>query len=1050
MLRLSMRIFKSPVERADDHYRSGRFEKAAELYVKAGRLDQAAEIYSRDLHDIPRAAEIYELAGKPLEAGRVFEAAEFYREAIAKYQSAGAFRRAAEACLRNSQTLRAASFFEQAEMFSRASECYLDGGEVEGALRALGKESDELRCRRAERSDPILDQRLRLLDLQSAELYQRIGNPMEAARLLAKHGMPEKAAPLFERARDYEAATESFLEAGRETQALRLITEHEEVRAELRAEVYLNASKPHEAATLFEQLGQFAAAATAYEAADEITHAAALWEKDGSHARAAELFSRAERPYDAARCYATSGEHELAAENFARAGSARNAADAYLSADLPIRAAEMYLEAGEPSDALDTLADLAPGHPGYLDACLLLTPLWLDEGEVEKAGECLTAIKEAVKKGGAILDRRYEVLYCQARYLETKGRFRAAETTYAKVLVEQPDYRDAAERLEDMRGRLTADPSLAQAAADQELTGVTRTLEAESHSTQRVRLKPSAASTGALKGSDRESKPPLRPRRGSPRSSSSSSTFSSITEFPAVIQDRLDPWWDGADFLRVTEKSSGEERLMVSFPMALVGERATAFEQITRQLQSLRHDAVLKLEATERASDKVLLFYEAYEDAQTLESALAENRAFTPRGALHLIVQLCEALTRAHKLGLTHQWLSPRTVLIDRENRCKMTGLGLREFLAGENPTSQAYLSPEVTGDGVVGPTSDVYSLGWLAVTLLEAQIPRGKDQYEPGDVRWPSDVEKAVPSSLRYFLVRCLDRDPLARPSTAEMAAALAAIGFIPGQLLDDRYQIVREIGQGGMSRVYSAVDRELGGDVAIKTVLTPALGRTEDEERLYREVQISRRITHTNVVRVHDLGRFPGGIFVIMELLEGPGLDEVIKEEAPLEPARVKVLLSEIAAALGEAHRLQIVHRDLKPGNVILVEGRVKVLDFGIARAKDDTTHLTRTGEVIGSPLYMSPEQIQGQELDGTCDLYALGVMTYTLLTGREPFAADSPTAVVLKHLNEPAPDIRSFLPELDQAWVDVLDRLLAKQPSERFQTADALLDAVADLPI
>ncbi|MEO1369780.1 MAG: serine/threonine-protein kinase, partial [Acidobacteriota bacterium] len=317
-------------------------------------------------------------------------------------------------------------------------------------------------------------------------------------------------------------------------------------------------------------------------------------------------------------------------------------------------------------------------------------------------------------------------------------------------------------------------------------------------------------------------------------------------------------------------------------------------------------------------------------------------------------------------------------------------------------------------------------------------------------DVRWPAEVEKEIPSSLRLFLVRCLDKDPLARPSTAEMAAALAAIGFLPGQLLDDRYEIVREIGRGGMSRVYRAIDRDLGGDLAIKTVLTPALGRTEDEERLFREVQISRRITHTNVVRVHDLGRFPGGIFVIMELLEGPGLDEVIRDEAPVERGRVKGLLLEIASALGEVHRLQIVHRDLKPGNVILVDGRVKVLDFGIARVTDDSTHLTRTGEVIGSPLYMSPEQIQGHPLDGRCDLYALGVITYTLLSGREPFAADSPTSVVLKHLNEPPPNIKQIVPDLPDEWVALLDRMLAKKPEDRFADAEAVFEAASALPV
>ena len=152
-----------------------------------------------------------------------------------------------------------------------------------------------------------------------------------------------------------------------------------------------------------------------------------------------------------------------------------------------------------------------------------------------------------------------------------------------------------------------------------------------------------------------------------------------------------------------------------------------------------------------------------------------------------------------------------------------------------------------------------------------------------------------------------------------------------------------------------------------------------------------------------------------------------------------------------MSEAHRLQIVHRDLKPGNVILVDGRAKVLDFGIARMSDDTnSHLTRTGEVIGSPLYMAPEQIQGIELDGRCDLYALGVMTYTMLAGREPFIGSSPTEVVMKHLNDPPPDIRSFSPSLPEAWIELIATLMAKKPGDRFADADALIDAARDLPV
>jgi serine/threonine protein kinase len=420
-------------------------------------------------------------------------------------------------------------------------------------------------------------------------------------------------------------------------------------------------------------------------------------------------------------------------------------------------------------------------------------------------------------------------------------------------------------------------------------------------------------------------------------------------------------------------------------------------------------------------------------------------------------LQLTEALINAHKLGVTHQWLSPDTLLVGEggDMRCKLTGLGLREFLRGHDEGESAqYLSPEALVDGVVGPASDAFSVGRLAFRLLGAKLPRSwkvGETLEPADVRWPEATTEALPSSSLGYLARALHPEPLKRPSVQEMTISLSAAGLLEGQMLDERYEVRGELGRGGMSRVYRAQDTLLNDVVAIKTVITPSLGRSEDEERLLREVQISRRISHKNVVRVFDIGRFPGGIFIIMELLDGPGLDTVIAAEAPMGLERTRRILREITEALGEAHRLQIVHRDLKPGNVILVRDTVKVLDFGIARVNDDSSNqLTRTGEVIGSPLYMSPEQIQGLPLSGTCDLYALGVIAYAMLTGRDPFYAESPTAVIFKQLNEPAPDIRHLIPTLPQPWVDMLENLLQKKPQMRYASAEVLLEVLEGLPV
>jgi serine/threonine protein kinase len=287
--------------------------------------------------------------------------------------------------------------------------------------------------------------------------------------------------------------------------------------------------------------------------------------------------------------------------------------------------------------------------------------------------------------------------------------------------------------------------------------------------------------------------------------------------------------------------------------------------------------------------------------------------------------------------------------------------------------------------------------------------------------------------------------------PATTPMA--LSAVGGLAvGQRLVNRYEILGELGKGGMGRVYKAKDLDLGEMVAIKTLLTPAEGGTgADEERLLREVQICRRVSHPNVVRVFDLGRFDGGVFVTMELLEGQTLDNVISPFDTIPLSRVRFFISEIAAGLQEAHALGIVHRDLKPSNVMVAEKRLKILDFGIARMTGGfDSRLTRTGFAFGSPMFMSPEQLMGEELDGRSDLYSLGIVAYAMIAGREPFVDENPAVLALRHLQEEPPDIRQFRPGLPTSWVEFLARLLTKKPADRFASAHEVIAALEALPV
>ena len=268
------------------------------------------------------------------------------------------------------------------------------------------------------------------------------------------------------------------------------------------------------------------------------------------------------------------------------------------------------------------------------------------------------------------------------------------------------------------------------------------------------------------------------------------------------------------------------------------------------------------------------------------------------------------------------------------------------------------------------------------------------------------------------------------------------------PGVVLADRYRLIGELGRGGMGRVYKAEDQELGDTVALKTLL--GAFDPSDQDRLLREVQICRRITHPNVVRVFDLGRFPGGLFVTMEYLEGRTLDQELRAVGPMPLSRVRELLAQLLAGLEEAHQRRVIHRDLKPSNVFLTVDRAKILDFGIARQEGRDTNLTQTGEVVGSPKYMSPEQIEGEELDGRSDLYALGVLAYAMLAGREPFTGKTPSAIALAQLREPPPDIVQFRPELPAEWQALVARLLEKERDRRFPGASEARAAVLALSV
>jgi eukaryotic-like serine/threonine-protein kinase len=268
-------------------------------------------------------------------------------------------------------------------------------------------------------------------------------------------------------------------------------------------------------------------------------------------------------------------------------------------------------------------------------------------------------------------------------------------------------------------------------------------------------------------------------------------------------------------------------------------------------------------------------------------------------------------------------------------------------------------------------------------------------------------------------------------------------------GHVLDDRYELGPVLGQGGMARVHQGLDRQLGRQVAIKVLASPFDRDREFVERFRREARAAAGLSHPNVVAVFDSGSDDGTHFIVTELVEGETLADRLRRDGPMPPADAVAVAADIARALAAAHTRGLIHRDIKPGNVMLLpDGRVKVVDFGIARAAGSDT-LTNTGVVLGSTAYLSPEQAGGQPVDERADLYSLGCVLYEMLTGHVPFRADTPIATMYRHVNEDAPPpstIAPVQPELE----DVVMRCLEKDPKRRFASATELEAALLAVPL
>lgn len=956
-----------------------------------------------------RAGDLYKAAGEPEKALKMYLKANNLHAAAEMEEALGRVSNAVDLLLRVGDPTSAAEVLARHGQFTRAAQIMGEAGnKVQAAAIAMRG------------NNPLL----------AAQYYEQSGRFMEAGRITFHAGHTAKALLLFEKALKQMPSMEA-LTASEQLQFREQLTEiarfFEQGQAFTRAaEVHEQLNNPGQAAqcweaaknfekamALYQQAGMMDKVRTLLEQVDskpiliqaealaakgEAQEAARLFAKAGSKERAASLLEATGNLAGAAELRQEMGDYEMAGNLYFRVQAYLPAAECFQQARLFGLAKQCYVQAGDMALASqmafeagdwEEAVDFAPSKEEKEVILQRLQALSADATEPVRMGIlkarlfldlghprlCQTCLENLPRTDGS---NELWRLYLLARANHLEGNVEEAAAGYRRVLALDVGFLDARDQLQ----------SLSSAPA------------------------PKASPAGRY------------------------------TRGILLWEDEYGQWFDGTD-----SSLQGPVLLNVITTHSLPFP-ALQNPELLQKLLGLQHPSILGLRDVIRG-EAPMLVYEPME-GRPLSDWLKEGYQPALYGALDKARQILEALEECHNRRILHNHLSPSAVLMDREGKVRVRGFGrvqdfpaLRE--AAQIGALTPYLAPETAFSKTLTAATDLFSAGALMLHLLTGEVPSGLLTKEGRPPEAAAEMLRgvALPSAVRDVLFKLLAQDPADRYTRAgEALRDLAALELPPGSVIAGRYEILDELGRGGMGQVFRVKDRELDEIVALKTLRRRSDLPEAARLRFLREIKLTRKITHPNVVRVFDLGNWRDLTFLTMEYIPGKTLSQWIREgEGRQANLRRKVeILKGIALGLSEAHKLGIVHRDLKPQNVILTPAGIpKLLDFGIAFADVGAdVDLTDEGRFVGSPKYVSPEQIQGRTLDARSDIYCYGLLAYFLLTGQDAFSGDNATLILLKQLKEePVPP--SKIVRLPATLETLVMACLKKVPQERPASLD-----------
>ncbi len=459
-----------------------------------------------------------------------------------------------------------------------------------------------------------------------------------------------------------------------------------------------------------------------------------------------------------------------------------------------------------------------------------------------------------------------------------------------------------------------------------------------------------------------------------------------------------------------------------------------------------------------------------YVDGKTLQGLVNDHVKLPVERAVEIVRQTLLGLEAAHNEGVVHRDLKPQNIMVDAGGRVYLMDFGIAKSmeLAGMTRTgvlmgTPDYMSPEQAKGEKADARSDLFTVGVIFFELLTGQQPYRSETVMQTLVRRTKEratptreLDPSIPQYISDVVAKCLEINPDHRyQSAAQIVRDLDPtapkqqvkgsdafhLGLEAGSAFGPRYRIESLVGEGGMGKVYKAYDKDLDRIIALKLVRPELSSDPVSMDRLKQELLLASKISHKNIVRIHDLGDVNGVKFISMAYVDGEDLCQVIARRGRLDIGRATHLARQICKGLEAAHHESVLHRDLKPQNILVdQQDNAFILDFGLARSVDAGAAMA--GEVTGTPRYMSPEQAEGLPIDHRSDIYSVGLILYEMVTGDLPFSSDTVMQAMYQRVTQAPKNPKLLNPELPDYFVNIIMKCLEKDPTKRYQTAGALL--------